>query len=374
MSSAVSEKSIGIPVARAAARIWPVVPLMLLTAAVTTAALQGNEYIHSILIIGLINLVFVIGLYCFAGTSGVFSFGHIAFAAIGAYAAGIFAIAPATKSELFASMPPALIHLHAGSLASTLIGGAVAACAALITSIPLMRLSGLAASLATFALLIIVYTVAQNLNQVTNGLSGLASVPTTTTAPKVLVWAVIFMLVVFAFQESRWGLRLRASREDEIAARAYGIGVYNERRDAWVLSAFVMGVGGALYGQFLGTFDANAFYLDITFLIIAMLVVGGRNSLAGAVIGSLFISIIAELLRHVESGLSISFIHLPGRPGIAALGLGAIMLGSLIWRPSGLTGGREITWPMTRFMRRRAASVQERPAAVSRAPAHGRDL
>jgi branched-chain amino acid transport system permease protein len=189
----------------------------------------------------------------------------------------------------------------------------------------------------------------------------------------VLVWAVIFMLVVFAFQESRWGLRLRASREDEIAARAYGVGVYNERRAAWVLSAFVMGIGGALYGQFLGTFDANAFYLDITFLIIAMLVVGGRNSLAGAVIGSLFISIIAEALRHVESGFNISFIHLRGRPGIAALGLGAIMLGTLIWRPNGLTGGREITWPITRFMRRQSAAAEERPVAVVGTAAHGRD-
>jgi branched-chain amino acid transport system permease protein len=372
MSSAVFDRTVSAAAGRAVTRIWPVVPPILLTVVVTAAASQGNEYIHSVLITGLINLVLVIGLYCFVGTSGVFSFGHMGFAAIGAYAAGIFAIPPATKSVLFSSMPAALVHLHAGSLVSTLIGGGVAACAGLITSIPLMRLAGLAASIATFALLIIVYTVAQNLNQVTNGLSGMASVPTTTTAPKVLVWAVIFMLVVFAFQESRWGLRLRASREDEIAARAYGIGVYNERRVAWVLSAFVTGIGGALYGQFLGTFDANAFYLDITFLIIAMLVVGGRNSLAGAVIGSLFISIIAELLQHVQSGLNIAFIHLPGRAGIAPLGLGVVMLASLIWRPNGLTGGREITWPVTRFARRRWVP-EERSAAVLHEPAHGRD-
>ncbi|HZT15718.1 MAG TPA: branched-chain amino acid ABC transporter permease [Gaiellaceae bacterium] len=352
-------------VLQGAARAWPVIPPMALTAAVTAIASEGNEYIHSILIIGLVNLLFVIGLYSFAGVSGVFSFGHIAFAAIGAYAAGIFAIPPATKAELFASMPSGLVHLHASAFTSTLIGGAIAACAGAITSVPLMRLGGLAASLATFAILIIVHTAAQNLNQVTNGLSGMASVPTTTTAPKVLGWCLVSMVVVFAFQESRWGLRLRASREDEVAARACGIGVYKERRAAWILSAFIMGIGGALYGQFLGTFDADAFYLDISFMVIAMLVIGGRNSLAGAVIGSICISLLAEGLRHVESGPHVWFIHVPGRPGIAALGLSAVMVAILILRPNGITGGREISWPFARLGRRSLTSTETRtPVAV----------
>ena len=122
----------------------------------------------------------------------------------------------------------------------------------------------------------------------------MAGVPITTTPTRVLVWCLIAMVAVFLFQESRWGLRLRASREDEVAARASGIGVYNERRTAWILSSFIVGIGGALYGQFLGTFNADAFYFTITFMVIAMLVVGGRTSLAGAVIGSGFISIVAE--------------------------------------------------------------------------------
>jgi branched-chain amino acid transport system permease protein len=325
---------------------------MAATALVTLISSQGGEYIHSILIIGLVNLLFVIGLYSFAGTSGVFSFGHVGFAAVGAYAAGIFAIPPDTKAVLFPAMPAALVHVHAGALAATLIGGGIAALAGALTSIPLMRLNGLAASLATFALLIIVHTVAQNLNQVTNGLSGMASVPITTTAPKLLVWSLICMVVVYAFQESRWGLRLRASREDEVAAQAYGIGVFFERRVAWTLSAFIMGIAGALYGQFLGTFDAGAFYLDISFLVIAMLVVGGRTSLAGAVFGSGIISLAMEGLRHVEGGFTLAFVHVPARAGVEALGISVVMVAILVLRPNGLTGGREITWPFTRAMRR----------------------
>jgi branched-chain amino acid transport system permease protein len=331
---------------------WPVVPPATLAVVVTLLVSQGDEYMHSVLIIGLINLLFVIGLYSFAGNSGVFSFGHIGFAAIGAYGAGIFAIPMATKQQLFSTMPSALVHVHAGPLLATIIGGGIAALVGLITSIPLMRLGGLAASLATFALLIIVHVVGQNLNQVTNGLSGMAGVPITTTATNALIWCLVAMAAVYVFQESRWGLMLRSSREDEVAARAYGVGVLNERRAAWVLSAFFMGVGGALYGQFLGTFNADAFYLDISFMIIAMLVVGGRNSLAGAVIGSAFITIVSEGLKRIQAGPHIGPLHIPARPGLEALGLGAIMVIVLVVRPSGLTGGRELLWPFTRVIRR----------------------
>ena len=221
-----------------------------------------------------------------------------------------------------------------------------------------MRLGGLAASLATFALLIIVHVVAQNLNQVTNGQSGMAGVPITTTAAGVMVWCMIAIVAVYLFQESRFGLRLRASREDEVAARACGIGVINERRCAWILSAFIVGIGGALYGQFLGTFNADGFYTDISFLIVAMLVIGGRNSLLGAVIGSAFVSVTAEVLRRVETGPDIGFIDIPARPGLEAVGLGVAMVLVLILRPQGLTGGRELSWPFTRAIREGLALSQ----------------
>jgi branched-chain amino acid transport system permease protein len=353
--------------------LWPIVPPAALAVAVTLLASRGDAYMHSILILGLINLLFVIGLYSFSGTSGVFSFGHIAFAAIGAYAAGIFAVPVATKRVLFSSMPAALINLHASALISTIIGGCVAAVAGAITSIPLMRLGGLSASLATFALLIIVHVVGQNLNQVTNGQSGMAGVPITTDVTGVLLWCLGAIVVVYLFQESRWGLRLRASREDEVAARACGVGVYNERRVSWILSAFIMGIGGALYGQYLGTFNADAFYLTISFLIIAMLVVGGRNSLAGAVVGAIFIAVVVEGLRRLEAGPNIGPIHIPARPGLAAVGLGAVMVIVLVLRPRGITDGREILWPFGRAIRGRVDAAEPATAAIAIAPTAGQD-
>ena len=82
-----------------------------------------------------------------------------------------------------------------------------------------------------------------------------------------------------------------------------------------------------------------------------MLVVGGRMSLAGAVIGSIFISVVQEFLRRLEIGPNIGAIDFPDRPGLAAVGLALIMLLVLILRPNGLTGGREIHWPFGRAIR-----------------------
>ena len=108
-----------------------------------------------------------------------------------------------------------------------------------------MRLSGLAAGLATFAMLVIIRTVANSWTEVTNGAAGLSGIPVTTSKDAALLWALIAIAVGFAFQSSGLGLRLRGSREDDVAARSLGIGVRTERRVAWVVQGFIMGVGGA---------------------------------------------------------------------------------------------------------------------------------
>ena len=83
----------------------------------------------------------------------------------------------------------------------------------------------------------------------------------------------------------------------------------------------------------------------MTFLTIAMLVVGGMKSLSGAVIGTVFISAVAEALRRVEAGFHVGSILIQARSGLQEVGLGLLMLAVLIWRPKGLTGGRELALP-----------------------------
>ena len=292
-----------------------------------------------------INLVVVVGLYMFAGVSGVFSFGHAAFMAIGAYTSAILVIPPETKRFILPDLPSQLASAHVDPFLATLAGGCLAAVFALVLSLPLARLSGLTAGLATFAVLSIVNIVARNWEQVTHGTAGVSGIPTTTTLGGALAWALAAMTAAWLFQRSRVGLRLRASREDETAARSVGIAVARERTIAFVLSAFFVGVAGALFGMFIGSFNPDAFFLNITFLMIVMLVIGGTGSLAGAVLGTLVISGISELLRRVEGGVDLGVVQLSGKAGIREIGLALAMLAILILRPGGLTSGRELTWP-----------------------------
>src|SRR5262249_58498180 len=81
-----------------------------------------------------------------------------------------------------------------------------------------------------------------------------------------LVGAVIVMGVLYLSQVSPTGLRLRGSREDELAARSLGIGVVGERLAAFVASAAIVGISGALYAHFLGSITADLFYFQITFI------------------------------------------------------------------------------------------------------------
>ncbi len=231
---------------------------------------------------------------------------------------------------------------------ATIAAGGVAAFVALVLSFPLARLSGLTAGLATFAVLSIVNVVLRNWEQLTHGTAGVSGIPTTTTIWSSLAWVSVAIAAAWAFQRSRIGLRLRASREDEAGARSIGIGVTGERTIAFVVSAFFVGVAGAIFGMFIGSFNPDAFFLNITFLMVVMLIIGGMTSLAGAVIGTIAISAVSELLRRLEGGIDLGSFHLSGRPGVREVGLAVVMLAVLILRPRGLTGGRELLWPFRR--------------------------
>lgn len=341
---------------------WPLPALLVLVVAVAEIAwAAGDSVTRGVVVVAMINLTLVVGLYVFVGNSGVFSFGSIGFASVGAYTAGLLVIPVDQKGILQPNLPTFIAHTHFGSVGATLMGGVVAAAVAAVFAIPLMRLNGIAAGLATFAMLVIIRTVANSWTEVTNGAAGLSGLPAATGKNAALVWALIAIVAGFAFQSTGLGLRLRGSREDDVAARSLGVSVRMERRAAWVVHAFIMGIGGGLYGQYLGSFNASFFYLALTFTTLAMLVVGGMKSLSGAVIGSLTISFIAELLHRIEQGADLGPLHIPARPGLREVGLATIMLAILILRPRGLTNGHELPWP--RLPRRRPGGVRRSTAA-----------
>ena len=332
------------PLAR---RVWP--PFFLCSLIVVSWALAdafgGVVYTDTMLRM-FITLILVLGLQIFSGNSGVLSFGHVSFMAVGAYSSALLTIPTETKKFTFLTMPHFLkswvFPAQLSPLEGTLAGAGFATAFALICAAPIIRLAGVQAGIGTLAILVIVYVFNVQTSSITRGTSTMIGVPQTTTFLSVLIWTLIFVVVAFAFQQSRRGLRLRASRESERAAKSVAVRVSIERAIAWVLSGFVVGVAGALYGHYIVTFSPDQFYFDVTFLTIAMLVVGGMTSVTGAVVGCYLLTVVNELFRRWEvNGLG----GVTPPSGTANLVLASVLLVVLILRPKGITGGKEIPWP-----------------------------
>jgi branched-chain amino acid transport system permease protein len=112
---------------------------------------------------------------------------------------------------------------------------------------------------------------------------------------------------------------------------------------AFVVSGVLAGFAGGLYVHLL-PLNTEVVYLDLTFITLAMLVVGGATSLWGAVVGALAVSALDSFLAQAENGVSIfgSTLDLPA--GTRLVVVGALMALVLILRPTGITGGRELAW------------------------------
>ncbi|MEO3830015.1 branched-chain amino acid ABC transporter permease [Actinomadura sp. B10D3] len=289
-----------------------------------------------------INAILVVGFQVFVGNTGIVSFGHVAFMAVGAYAGGVAAIPMFDKELVLPDLPGPLASVEVGFVPALLIGGAAAALVALLTGPALMRLSGAAASIATLGLLIIVTNVLAQATPFTRGPQSLFGVPENTTFTGVFATLAVAVALSALFKWSGAGLRARAVRDQPTAAESAGVSVLRSRLWAFALSAFVTGVAGALYAQLLTAFSPASFYIAQLVLVIAMAIVGGIGGISGALLGAAVITVLNELLRRVETGVSVAGTEIHAPTGISSAVLGVALIVMLRWRPHGLLGSAEL--------------------------------
>jgi branched-chain amino acid transport system permease protein len=317
------------------------------------AALLGTAVSSSTqtyFVTALTNVVIVVALYLFIGNSGVLSFGHISFVAVGAWFAGVLSVPVTEKAAIMPNLFHFLATTTVGNVASLLIAAAVGGAYALLVGLPLMRLSGLAAGIATFGVLEITHNVLQYWERIGPGVTTFSAVAETTGLAQAGIGAAIAVVVAFVYQHTRFGRLLRATREDAAAARAVGVSVYRQRLVSFAISGAVAGFAGGLIVHTL-PITTESVYLDLTFLTLAMLVIGGATSLWGAVVGALAVTGVDSFLAVAENGTSIAGIHVDFPSGTQIIVIGALMAVGLILRPQGLTGGRELRLPVGRFAR-----------------------
>jgi branched-chain amino acid transport system permease protein len=290
----------------------------------------------------LLQISAVLALAIFSGNSGIVSFGHSAFMGVGAYTAGLLTMAAAAQKTALPTLPVWLAGHETGLLVALAATAVVGAVVGVISGLPLSRLSTGSAAIGTLAFLIIIHVSLVGARDFTRGSQTFYGVPRLTTLWVALAAAILMIFAARLFRETRLGLALRASRENEVAAAAIGINLRQSRFLAWVASITCATLIGALYGHYLGAFSPKDFYFDLIFTFIAMLIVGGLYSVSGAVAGVLMLALVIQLLREAEAGLDLGFVTLPQIFGLPQLGLGLALLLTIWTRPNGLSGLGEL--------------------------------
>jgi branched-chain amino acid transport system permease protein len=297
------------------------------------------------------SFMMVLALQVFVGNSGVLSFGHGSFALLGSYVSGMLTAPSNIKShalalnQLWSFLIPLKTNMYVGLIISALVSGVVAA----LTGLLLMRLNGLAAGIATFALLGVTYNIFFNNKQLGPGSQALPAVPTITNTYILLILALAAIVVVYLFNISRSGRSLRATREDPMAAPALGISIFKVRLIAFTFSGLLAGLAGGMYVHVAGTFQVQDYYLEFTFMTLSMLIVGGSASIWGAIVGTIVITGVGQILLMMEQHIPIFGVTIGIPLGSRAVIIAVTFVVMLLWRSSGVTNGREFALP--RFKR-----------------------
>jgi len=326
----------------------------------------------------LVNAIMVLGLQIYIGNTGILSFGHMGFAAIAGYVVAILAIDPMFKRVIIPQAPFGLADVHPPPLAATGVALAATLVVAVFVGLGLVRsgtrAGAVAPTMITLALLFLVHEVANNFVELTAGnRSGLSFGPGNSLQGRAWIYAGFLGTVVLArlFRESRVGRLAQAARDDELAARAVGVDPAGPQMVALLVSMVPIVVGSSLRVQLLGSMTPNFFFFSYTLLTLAMLIVGGRKSVTGALLGVGLITAGEELTRYLASGA----VEVPGlgwllKEGLSDLFLGGAMLGFMILRPEGLLGDRELDdWLRRRLRARAPVPVAAPPVAAHRGTA-----
>jgi branched-chain amino acid transport system permease protein len=264
--------------------------------------------------------LFALGLNVVVGFAGLLDLGYVAFWAIGSYTGGL--LTGAAKYSLgLNEHPPTVTAADKPEWAMwmwliLLAALLVAVIAGVLLGSPTLRLRGDYLAIVTLGFGEIVRITANNLDSITVGPRGIASIPhpKLPLPGKTLEWGTLtddkyyWLALVFVFawivairmlDNSRIGRAWVAIREDEVAAAAMGVPVVRMKLAAFAIGACTAGVGGVLYAEQINAIAPSQFQLIQSILILAMVVIGGMGSIGGAILGATLVTIIPEVFRGI---------------------------------------------------------------------------
>ena len=304
-------------------------------------------YIFTLVFFTFVYFILAMGLNIQYGETGILNFAYIGFVAIGAYFTGVFSLHSAANSGQFY-----ILGLGLPFPINLLLGGIATMCFAFVVAlISLRRLRTDYLAIVLISLSLVLYDFCNNYVGLFNGADGLYNVPEPFAKSLGLnvnsfipffacLTGVISLLLWFVMSRvtrSPMGRTFRAIRDDEVAAAALGKDVCRVRLKSMLIGSFYAGIGGGLLIQFGGSFNPTAWLPGETFVVFAVLLVGGAGSNIGMFVGALLVE---TLLIHLPAFLP----EIPGHPGLIEYfdnALVGVFLMLMLWfRPQGIVPER----------------------------------
>ncbi len=281
-------------------------------------------FLHLCIMIA-IYIIFALSLNLEVGYTGLFNFGHVAFFGIGAY----------TSALLTLHRVPFEIGLLCALASAGFCG--------FFLSLPSLRLRGDYFGIATLGFGEIIRMVFQNEVWLTKGPMGLPGIPKPilfsirfATLPQylflTLVFASITFLILRVLLRSPFGRVLRAIREDEVATSALGKNVFRFRVKSFVIGSTFAGLAGALWAHYITFISPGDFTLLETILVLLIVVLGGKGTEWGPIVGAIVLIFFQESLRFLRLPAEWTRYLAPFQQMI----FGALLTLLMIYRPDGL--------------------------------------
>ena len=282
----------------------------------------GNGSAERLVTTMLVDAIIVIGIQIYIGNTGILSFGHIGFGAIAGYVFAVYAISPEEKLKRIPAAPFGLTETQVSPWLAIAIAVAVTLVFAVIVGIGLARSGAqsgsVAATVITLALLFVTHEVAKSWPELTGGNRGGISFGIgESLSGRWPILVVLFGSLVVArlYGQSRSGRLAIAAREDNLAARAMGVNPLVQQMVALLLSVAIVAIGSSLRVWQIGSILPDRFFFDYAMLTLVMLIVGGRNSVTGAVLGVAVMTAARELARRLgQNGFEVFGIGLDEPP------------------------------------------------------------
>lgn len=303
----------------------------------------------NILMLAGINIIFALSLNLINGITGQFSIGHAGFAAIGAYVSAIL-----TKYFFLEHLlgPLGCVYF----IAALLIGGCAAAIAGVLVGLPSLRLRGDYLAIATLGFGEIIRVILFNVDKLGSridlgGATSFKGIPIITDFFWVYALAFLTTKFVVNIMKSSHGRAFVSIREDELASELMGVNTTYYKVLAFVVGAFFAGLGGGLFGHYLGLLNPAKFNFILSVEIIVMVVLGGMGSLSGSILAAVILTILPEWLRNFTPRLA-ELIHpvLPSvgevlaKTDLRMIIYSLILILLMLTRPKGLLGHEELSW------------------------------